>query len=84
MSQVKTQEVQINKTGVILVKPWLTKSVTRGQTLDLTQGEYQAATAQGFLEEDGSENEKAAKTKKKSSKRPGSKSSPVEEVKNSK
>ena len=77
MSKGKTQmkTAEIKKTGHILVKPWLTKPVHEGQTIELTTEEYQCASDQGFLEEGGQD--KAAKT----SKRPGKKNTPVDETK---
>ncbi len=68
----------MKKTGVIVIQPWLTKSVSKDQNLELSGVEYQAAVSQGFLDEEGSE--KAAKTAK-GSKKPGKKASPAEETK---
>ena len=74
-----THSVIIKKTGQILVKPYITKGVSKGQTLNLSDTEYQAATAQGFLDDGGVE--KAAKSEKKSNKRPGKNNSPADETK---
>ena len=69
---------KIKKTGIIVVKPWLTKSVSKDQELSLTDVEYQAAVAQGFCNEEG--NEKASKVNK-TNKRPGKQNNPTDETK---
>jgi len=72
-----SNKVKITKTGVIVVQPWLTKSVSKNQELILNGTEYKAAVAQGFCDEEG--NEKAAKTSR--NKRPGKQYNPTDETK---